>query len=242
MKKLILGLLISMVMVTFCIIAHAIRVAGIAENHLQNINMVANAITTYIDERHMMPTNWLDLYSTGKIKKNEDAWEPAEKSVHIKWPIEESKIRLGDVSTGDYISTDQPVYSYDAQMAGIDGDIRSKLRLPNFIDKETLQQMFDHIHQVCKWDIDKPMLWGYFFVHSTQAHLNVLGKYLVAQGYDLVEVYQDDKNNGEKWNLHVQKVEVQTVDTLDRRDHELQELASKFGVDRYDGMEVGPAP
>jgi len=63
--------------------------------------------------------------------------------------------------------------------------------------------------------------------------------------YDFVELFKsekDDPQDDDLWWLHVQRIEVHTVDSLFARNERLYEFASSHGLDSYDGMDVGPAP
>ena len=40
--------------------------------------------------------------------------------------------------------------------------------------------------------------------------------------------------------LHVEKIETHTPMSLDGRNDELYKLAHEFGIDTYDGMDIGP--
>ena len=42
------------------------------------------------------------------------------------------------------------------------------------------------------------------------------------------------------YGLHMERVEKHTVDSLDRRNGELDAFAVKHGLQSYDGMDVGP--
>jgi hypothetical protein len=42
------------------------------------------------------------------------------------------------------------------------------------------------------------------------------------------------------WWLYVEKEEVHTPQSLDKRNDEFSLLADKLGLDSYDGMDVGP--
>ena len=111
------------------------------------------------------------------------------------------------------------------------------------IDREILQEMFDSIAKRGDWDMSQPMLWGYFFVHPNADPLRAAVAHLEAAGYELVDLYpsdQDDSNAEDTWWLHVQRVEVHTVDSLFARNEQLYEFAEKHGIDSYDGMDVGP--
>ena len=112
------------------------------------------------------------------------------------------------------------------------------------ITKESLAEMFDSIASDTSWDLSKPMLWGYFFTDGSKEKLERSAPLLVARGYRLVDIYLADKEEPSEpdlWWLHVEKVEVHTVDSLNARNVELYQLADDQGIDSYDGMDVGPA-
>jgi len=113
------------------------------------------------------------------------------------------------------------------------------------ISRASLQEMFNNIAQGAHWDMSRPMLWGYFFTHSTRAPLDKAGTALTKLGYRLVNVYKADKesaNAPDVWWLHVERIEVHTVATLDARNQEFYRFARQYGLDSYDGMDVGPVP
>ena len=119
---------------------------------------------------------------------------------------------------------------------------KQTMKAKSHIPREQLQQMFDGIRQQTKWNTGGDMLWGYFFVDRGSDRLKVLRPELERQGYrfvDLHEVEKDGRHTGE-FVLHVEKVETHTVDSLDIRNGELDELAAKYSVREYDGMDVGP--
>ena len=110
------------------------------------------------------------------------------------------------------------------------------------MDIAAINEMFANIRENTDWDLEGPMLWGYFFVNTTPAPLQALGEKLVEQGYTLVEVFEPDLEDGEApyHVLHVERAEVHSVESLDARNQELQALAEQNGVEDYDGMDVGP--
>lgn len=117
------------------------------------------------------------------------------------------------------------------------------MRPKSHIPRAQLEQMFDGIRQQTKWNIDGDMLWGYFFSDTRPDQLRAVRRELESQGYRFVDLYetgQDGKPSG-RFMLHVEKVETHTVDSLDRRNAELDALAAKHGLQAYDGMDVGPA-
>ena len=61
---------------------------------------------------------------------------------------------------------------------------------------------------------------------------------LEAIGYRFVKVYPTDDHTTHF--LHVERIEVHSPQSLNRRNQELNALAEEFGVESYDGMDVGP--
>ena len=100
--------------------------------------------------------------------------------------------------------------------------------------------MFAQMRANAPWNVDGPLLWGYYFTSRDRSRLEAASKLLAAQGYAVVDIsHRDDPG---VWWLHVQKVERHTVDSLDARNQAFYVLASQQKLDSYDGMDVGPAP
>ena len=113
------------------------------------------------------------------------------------------------------------------------------------IEREALVEMFESIANRGDWDMNQPMLWGYFFTHRDAAVLRAAVPHLQGLDYDFVELFKsekDDPQDDDLWWLHVQRIEVHTVDSLFARNERLYGFASSHGLDSYDGMDVGPAP
>jgi hypothetical protein len=111
------------------------------------------------------------------------------------------------------------------------------------IEREALVEMFEDIADRGEWDMSQPMLWGYFFTNHDPAALREAVPHLEDDQYEFVDLYQsekDDPSDNDRWWLHVQRVEVHTVDSLFARNERLTEFASRHGIDSYDGMDVGP--
>ena len=89
-----------------------------------------------------------------------------------------------------------------------------------------------------KWNVDGPLLWGYFFTDPDSKKLQPVAEYLSSNGYRFVAIYPtDDKST---FFLHVEKVEHHTPESLNKRNLEFYKLASRFRLESYDGMDVGP--
>ncbi|WP_303636232.1 ribonuclease E inhibitor RraB [Stenotrophomonas tuberculopleuritidis] len=112
------------------------------------------------------------------------------------------------------------------------------------MDLEDTRNLFANLRENTDWNLDAPLLWGYFFVHSSAAPLQALATHLQEQGYALVELFEQDAEEGDApfHVLHVERVEVHDESSLDARNQELAALATQMGVEDYDGMDVGPAP
>ena len=109
------------------------------------------------------------------------------------------------------------------------------------ISLEQLKAMFSDMRTnpgYKKWNVDAPLLWGYFFTDPKPTKLKPIAEYLSANGYRFVAIYPtDDKST---YFLHVEKVEHHTPETLHQRNLEFYRLASRFELASYDGMDVGP--
>lgn len=107
--------------------------------------------------------------------------------------------------------------------------------------KFTLQQneeMFANMRAQTKWDVDGELLWGYFFTDPDTKKLERAAQRLTASGYRFVSIYPTDDKSTHV--LHVERVEKHTPQTLHVRNGEFESLAAEFGLESYDGMDVGP--
>lgn len=101
-----------------------------------------------------------------------------------------------------------------------------------------LQEMFSHMRANPKWNVDAPLLWGYFFIDPDPNWLQLVAQDLTASGYRLVDIRATDDKSA--YVLHIEKVEHHTVESLNKRNQEFYALAEKFKLSSYDGMDVGP--
>jgi hypothetical protein len=109
------------------------------------------------------------------------------------------------------------------------------------IERADLQEMFDsmRVHANAHWSIDDVCLWGYFFTDGDESNLREAAHKLEALGYRVVGLDPDEDDPDLLW-LHVEKEERHTVDSLQSRNEELYRLADEWGLESYDGMDVGP--
>lgn len=105
------------------------------------------------------------------------------------------------------------------------------------IEREQIELMFDNMRAGTSWNLSEPMLWGYFFTDAKKGDLEKLKNLLLTDSYRFVRLHRDGG-----WFLHVEKIETHTPETLHNRNLALYATAAQYGVDCYDGMDVGPAP
>jgi hypothetical protein len=111
---------------------------------------------------------------------------------------------------------------------------------PEMIALEKLQEMFTEMRAQTPWNVDGPLLWGYFFTSSQEEALRRAANHLTGLGYSFVGLHPTE--NPKVWVLHVERPETHTPQSLFQRNQEFYELASSYGLDSYDGMDVGPLP
>jgi hypothetical protein len=106
------------------------------------------------------------------------------------------------------------------------------------IPLENLEQMFDDLRAETDWDVDGELMWGYYFTDPDPRKLEQAAQRLTAMGYDMVLISVAD--DGSTQVLQVERSEKHTPKTLEARNNQLERFASEFGLESYDGMDVGP--
>ena len=104
--------------------------------------------------------------------------------------------------------------------------------------RQGIAEMFAKMSSEQKWNLEDDMLWGFFFTNPTKDPLVPFSKELEKMGYRVVDIYLDDEQKD--WWLHVEKIEIHTVDSLYQREAELRKLAATHNLGSYDGWDVGP--
>ena len=110
------------------------------------------------------------------------------------------------------------------------------------IKRDQLVQMFDSMRAEAPWNVDGPLLWGYFFYSRDRAKLRSAADDLAREGYRIVSLEPVESGSSRPWRLHVERIETHTVDSLLARNEQFYRLAERYRLDSYDGMDVGPAP
>ena len=86
------------------------------------------------------------------------------------------------------------------------------------------------------------MLWGYFFTDADPEKLEKAAEALDEMGYDVVEIFQSEDDEDPSitdYVLHVERIEPHTPKSLFERNNELMAFAEKFGLESFDGVDVG---
>ncbi len=111
---------------------------------------------------------------------------------------------------------------------------------------EILQNFFANTRQLSsegrvQFDIDAQCRWSFFFVDTSKDVLTKLRLHLENIGYEFVGFLEQSPDNDDQGTIYlrVDRIERHSVESLHKRNQGLYELATKFGVDDYDGMDVG---
>ena len=108
------------------------------------------------------------------------------------------------------------------------------------ITLESLEEMFTNIKAKTKWNVDGALLWGYFFTDRDPQKFGPLTKHLEGLGYRYVTILQPEGAEDKGiYFLHVERAERHTPQSLHQRNQQFYRLAEQFGVETYDGMDVG---
>ncbi len=110
------------------------------------------------------------------------------------------------------------------------------------IELKQLEEMFDDISSGAKWDMNRPMLWGYFFTDRSESKLEAAGRLLELEGFRFVDLFIPELDEGQDkyFFLHVERVETHSPNSLFELNTQLYAFAETHKLDTYDGMDVGP--
>jgi hypothetical protein len=106
------------------------------------------------------------------------------------------------------------------------------------ITLEMLQEMFANMRRDGDMNLDGDLLWGYFFTDLDPKKLEPVAARLDSLGFTVVDLYLS--GDSKTYFLHVERVETHSPDSLHTRNQEFYRIAEEFGIESYDGMDVGP--
>jgi prophage maintenance system killer protein len=100
-----------------------------------------------------------------------------------------------------------------------------------------LQAMFDQAAKSGS-DLSKPHLWGFYFANPTRAPLDTAAALLSMEGFQLVSLQLTQPDT---WQLHVERVEAHSADSLHALNLALEDFARNHGIEKLHSMDIGPA-
>jgi hypothetical protein len=108
-----------------------------------------------------------------------------------------------------------------------------------------LEEFFDDTRQLfeagrCAFRIDDECRWSYFFVDPNREKLLPIADHMTHLGYEFVGTLDpeaDDENP--IYFLRMDRVERHSPSSLNDLNRKLYGIADQFGVQSYDGMDVG---
>jgi tetratricopeptide (TPR) repeat protein len=109
-------------------------------------------------------------------------------------------------------------------------------------DTETELQFKDNIDEIfTRMELqgiktNSRMLYGYFFYGQSKKQLEKLGKELSKENYEIVRL--EELKEEKTYILHIQKIEIQSRETLRKTKEKFRLQAKKYKVE-YDGWDVG---
>jgi tetratricopeptide (TPR) repeat protein len=83
---------------------------------------------------------------------------------------------------------------------------------------------------------NKPLLYGYYFVDNSKIKLEKLKDVLLGKNYMFVDIVE---LSGNEYQLHIEKVETHSRETLVKQLREFDELVSHNKIKSFDGWDVG---
>lgn len=108
---------------------------------------------------------------------------------------------------------------------------------------KSIREIFETAEREDGWNLGEEMLYSYYFIDDSVEKLEQLGEKLQSDGYDFIDVFElndeeTDEPTGE-YQLHIDKVETHTPESLAARNVEFSNLADEFEIESYDGWEFG---
>lgn len=126
-----------------------------------------------------------------------------------------------------------------AALISCEGQAPKAAPVASCIDEKLVRALFKEIRRKGAWDLDEPLLWAYYFEGREEGPLLALRSTLEQSGYQFVELMPPERV-GDRYVLHVSRVEKHSAESLNTRNRKLCALAKKTKVDAYKGMDVGP--
>jgi hypothetical protein len=105
------------------------------------------------------------------------------------------------------------------------------------INKQDIKQLFEKMKKA-GWNMDQPLVWGYFFKDSHQENLKRLAHQLEQEDFVIIDINQSYPDK--LYWLQLEKIEQHSIITLNKRNQRFYQLAKDHHILKYDGMDVSP--
>lgn len=104
------------------------------------------------------------------------------------------------------------------------------------ISLSNMQAAFDRMEHEAGWDIQDKLYWGYYFLDNDLNRLQLFGKKLEKEGFQIAEV----RNSGQEhlFLLHAEERRVHSAQSLFEQCHKLAKLAQENAIEVFDGWDV----
>lgn len=99
---------------------------------------------------------------------------------------------------------------------------------------ENINKIFSQL-ELMKVNTNQPFLYGYFFIDKDNKKLENLGIILEKKSFTSVSIEKQE----EIFQLHIEKIETHTKETLFKQLHEFDELAKSEKIKSFDGWDIG---
>lgn len=93
-----------------------------------------------------------------------------------------------------------------------------------------------------KWDLNKPLVWGYYFYDKDPAKLEKLKKKLEEKGFKVYQVRKSAYFIRNNYLLYAYEEVTHTPESLFDQCNRLANLAIENGIEEFDGWEAGKEP
>ena len=108
------------------------------------------------------------------------------------------------------------------------------------VSRAVVQSFFDDLRTRGE-SLTRPMRWAFYFCDHRREPLERLVPTLVELGFTNVEIWDPDPTNDDQTLMFLQLeiVEVATADSLFDRCERLRRIGEEYGVESFDGFDVG---
>lgn len=105
-----------------------------------------------------------------------------------------------------------------------------------------LQETFVKMNNEAGWDVNKPLIWGYYFYDHSPEKLRMLSKKLKGESFNVYEIRESGSETDDAYLLYAYEKAVHTPNSLLERNKKLAQFAIENSIEVFDGWEAGKEP